>query len=173
MGIYLRKRSDMSKRFRFSAGTSILLLFALCACGDTTSTGTSSGGPVTISTDHTTYQPSNAIVVSVANHLPMSIFAYDTRASCSILGLQTQTNNAWRDTSVARCSLGRPAILVEIPAGKVYTATITAGSPPINQTTFPAGNYRLVLTYSTSATQGPQSNANTTTLYSAIFMVTT
>ncbi len=157
----------------------MLILFALCSCGSTfinnggnSDSGTSTGGPVSISTNRTTYAPTDSIEVSITNHMQMSIFAYDTRASCTILGLQVQANGVWQDTQVARCSLGRPAMRVEIAANKTYTATIKAGSQGVTQADFPAGTYRLVLTYSTSATGlSQQTNQNGTTIYSATFNV--
>lgn len=153
----------------------MLLLFALCGCGSTSgnsNSGPSTGGPVSISTNRTTYAPTDSIEVSVTNHMQTSIFAYDTRASCTILGLQVQANGTWRDTQVARCSLGRRAMRMEIAANKIYTATIKAGFQSIYQTAFPAGTYRLVLTYFTSATSlAQQPNQNTTTIYSAPFTV--
>lgn len=151
-------------------GVGPFLLFVVCACG--TGSGTVTNGPVSILTDRTTYAPTDSIRVSVANHLQSSIFSYDTRASCTILGLQVQVSGTWHDTTVARCSLGRPSMLVAIPAGQVYTATISAGSPGVSQTTFPPGTYRLLLSYSTSATQGPPAGgAGITNIYSAAFQV--
>jgi hypothetical protein len=152
-----------------------LLVLALSTCGSggtNSNSGTVSGGSVTISTDRASYTPTDTIKVSVTNHLQTSIFAYDTRAGCTILGLQMQLNSAWNDTQVARCPLGRPAMRVEIPAGKVYTASIGAGYGGVYSASFPVGSYRLVLTYSTSATLGPQQvNATTTTIYSATIVV--
>lgn len=170
----------MSKRFQFALLSSSLLLI-LAACGNSSDTGssqnnnpgTSTGGPVSIGTDHSTYKPTDTINISVTNHLSTSIFAYDTRASCTILDLQMQVNGVWQDTQIARCSLGRPAMLVETPAMKAYTAKITAGSPGVIQATFPPGTYRLLLTYSTSRIpMSQQSSQNTTTIYSANFAVT-
>jgi ABC-type thiamine transport system substrate-binding protein len=46
---------------------------------------------------------------------------------------------------------------------------IQAGFPGISQASFPIGTYRLVLSYSTSATS--LSQQNTTTIYSATFSV--
>ena len=157
-------------------GILVLLLFALYGCGSTSGNsgdnGTSTNGPVSISTNHTTYAPTGAIEVSITNHMQTSIFAYDTKASCTVLGLQVQTNSAWQDTQIARCSLGRPAMRVEIPASKTYNATIKAGSQGVSQATFPPGTYRLVLTYSTSATSTPQQTSQgTMTIYSATFSV--
>ena len=83
----------------------MILFFALSGCSSTTNSGddgTSTSGPVSIRTDHSTYMPTDSIHVSVINNLQMSIFAYDTRASCSILDLQIQVNGVWQATNVAR-----------------------------------------------------------------------
>jgi hypothetical protein len=151
-------------------GALLPLLIVLCACGTSSGTGgnptnpgTSTGGPVRISTDHTVYQPDNIIHVTVSNQLSTSIFAYDTRAGCSILGLEVQVNGSWIGSSVARCPLGRMAVQVEIPAGKSYSATIQAGG--LSKGAFPPGTYRLSLTYSTSPK--PAGSSGLTTIYSA------
>src|SRR2546425_12127638 len=97
-------------------GILLLLLCVLCGCGSTSGsnggkthsdTPTPKSSSVNISTNRTTYAPTDSIEVSVTNHMRTSIFAYDTRASCTILGLQVQGDGAWRDTQVARCALGR------------------------------------------------------------------
>lgn len=166
----------MTNNRLFIGGLVGLFLIALSACGSAAQSGgggggTSTGGPVSIRTDHSTYTPGGSIQVSVVNNLSTSIFVYDTRASCSILDLQMQVNGVWKSTTVARCPLGRPAQRVEIAAGKTYSATIQAGYPGLYQAQFPAGAYRLVLNYSTSATASPVGQ-NTTTVYSATFSVT-
>jgi len=161
-----------SNYWRLGGSILAVLLFTLTGCGSTSnsgSNGTSTSGPVSIRTDRSKYMPADNIQVSVINNLQTSIFAYDTRASCTILDLQMQVNGAWQATNVARCSLGRHAMRVEIPAGKTYSTTIQAGSPGISQASFPVGDYQFVLSYSTSATSLPQQN--TTTIYSATFSV--
>jgi len=153
-------------------GTLMLPLSPPSGCSSASNSGddgTSTSGPVSIRTDHSTYMPTDSIHVSVINNLQTSIFAYDTRASCTILDLQMQVNGVWQGTNIARCPLGRPAMRVEIPAGNTYSAMIQAGSLGISQASFPVGTYRLVLSYSTSATSLPQQN--TTTIYSATFSV--
>lgn len=171
----------MNRLYKDLVGLGIaLVLFLLCSCGssgssgrDSSNQGTSTSGPVSIGTDNKTYAPTDTIKVSVTNKMQKSIFSYDTRASCTILGLQIQMNGTWQDTQVARCSLGRPAVAVEIAATKVYTATISAGAQGVSQATFSPGTYRLLLTYSTSPTPLSQQNPqNTTTIYSATFAVT-
>lgn len=162
----------MKTDFWLILGKTALLLLALSGCGsggNTSSSGTTNNNPVSISTDQTSYGPGDSIKVSVTNHLQNSIFAYDTRASCTILGIQMQVNGAWQDSQVARCPLGRPAMLIEIQAGKVYTASISAGYPGLSQSTFPTGSYRLLLAYSTTGKGTPQTP--TTTVYSATFTV--
>lgn len=156
----------MDRRFQLVVGgVSLCVLFALSGCG---TTGTSTGGSIQMSTDHTTYQSGDTIQVSVTNHLQTSIFAYDTLASCTILGLQAQVNGAWQNSKAARCALGRMARLVEIAAGKTYQAGIRAGIPGVQSSGFPAGSYRFVLTYTTL----PQKPQSMTTIYSALITVT-
>ncbi len=153
-------------------GVAPCLLFALWSCGPAgdSNPGTSTSGPVSISTDHAMYRPGDVMRVSVTNHMQKSIFALDTRASCTILGLQVQVNGTWQNSQASRCALGSIAGLVEIPAGKTYSATISAGTPGVSSPGFPAGFYRLVLTYSTSP-KGVSANQGKTTIYSAAFVV--
>lgn len=160
-------------RYSFAFGMLAILSFVLSGCGTSTGSGnsnpgTSTTGHVRISTDHTSYQPGDAIQVTVTNQLSKSIFAYDTRASCSILGLDMQVNGRWQGASVARCPLGRMARWVEIPVGKPYTATIQAGG--LSTGSFPPGIYRLSLSYSMSPT--PTGLSGLTTIYSASLTVT-
>lgn len=158
------------------SGITALLLLTLSGCGSNSSSaagnsqqGTPTSGPVSIGTDRTTYMPADSIAVSVTNNLSTSVYAYDTRANCTILDLQMQINGSWQATQIARCPLGRPAMRVEIAAHATYTAMIKAGSLGVSQASFPAGSYRLVLMYSTSATTTPQQTM--TTVYSAAFSV--
>jgi hypothetical protein len=136
----------------------------------TTSPGTNAGGPVSIATDHAHYAPNAVIYVTVTNHTSASIYAYDTQASCSILSLEVrQSDGSFAGASVARCPLGRPARPVTIASGGVYSASIQAGFPGLINTTFPAGTYRLALTYGPSAAATLRGKG--TTIYSATFTV--
>lgn len=179
---------------KLARSRSLLALLALCAaaliaagCGLTSGAGsqanssppTIAGGLVTIATDHSTYAPTDGIHVTVVNHLTTSISAYDTRASCSILGLQVMRDGTWQSATVARCPLGRVALPVKIAPGGSYSATITAGyKGQPGAMSFPDGQYRLVLSYSapgtpasTLAPNGPPPGAGTTTVYSATLSV--
>jgi hypothetical protein len=164
----------MHKQLR-RALLSIGMLFLLVACsnGPTeggSSPGTTSGGPVSIATNHSTYQSSDHIQVTVTNGLTTPIYALDTKASCSILTLQTQNNGTWVLSNAAPCPLGRRPAQVKINPGQKYTVTISAGVPGSTQGTFPAGTYRLVLIYSTSATNTSASGSMSTT-YSQTFQM--
>lgn len=164
----------MSNRFWFTLLSSSLLL-TLAACGNASGTnttlGTQTSGPVSISTDHSTYEPTDSIQVTVLNTLAKPIYALDTQASCSILGLEIQVSGKWQTSTVAKCLLGRPAQVIALDPQKAYTTTIQAASPPVvKDAVFPPGTYRLVLNYSTSASAGSLMS-NPTTIFSATFSV--
>ncbi len=168
----------MSHRFWFALWSSSLLLL-LTACGNAsgadssntnTSSGTQTSGPVSIATNHSVYGPTDPIQVTVLNKLSTPIYALDTQASCSILGLEVQVNAAWQASSVARCPLGRPAMVVKLAVGKADTITIQAGSPLMKKATFPSGTYRLLLNYSTTDS-GSSILSNSTSVYSMPFAV--
>ncbi len=154
-------------------GLSLLLL----GCGPMSNTNTAASntatpgsGQVVISTDRTTYAPGDAIAVTVHNTLSTPIYTIDTLSSCSILSLQQQINGAWQPSQVAQCPLKRRAQLVKIDAGAAYTARITAGYPGMQQLTFPAGSYRLVLLYTTTPSVMP-TDENGVTVTSATIQV--
>jgi hypothetical protein len=155
------------------AATGLLVLLAGCglgaSAGANSSPPTSSGGPVSVAIDHSQYGGSEGIKVTVTNSLGSAIYAYDTRASCSILSLETQSGGSWGPASVAHCPLGRAAMLVKIAAGASYNATTQASIPGVNSATFPTGSYRLVLQYYTSATPGTSAG---TPVYSVSLSIT-
>ena len=171
----------MNRHFLVLVGVVITFLVpALASCGSISSSGggtptpgTSPGGSVSVSTNSLFYLSTDVVTAFVSNPLRISIFAYDTRTSCTILALQEQINSMWQNSQVGQCLLGRRAVLVEIPAGKVYTATITPRMSATSQATFPPGTYRLCLSYTTSSTPLPQQIIkNMITVYSAPFVVT-
>jgi hypothetical protein len=161
----------MSKHFPLIMGsTALCMLFVLggCGTGGASQPGTPTGGSVTVRTEHATYRPADTIQVSVTNSLQTGIFAYDTLASCTILGLQAQVNGSWQNSKIAYCALGRRARLVEIAAGKTYQATVRAGISRVQSPGFPPGTYRFSLLYMTSAQEPVQDR---TTIYSAPFTI--
>lgn len=162
-------------RTRFFMGALGLALAALLAgCGVTAASNgcqtlansapTINQGVVTIATDHGAYATSNDIVATVTNNTGQPIFTYDHKASCTVLAIQQQVNGAWVAPSktIAGCAEERPTGLVELVPGKAYTVTIHAGY--LRSAPWPAGTYRLVLTYFTSRANVEQVGG--TTVYS-------
>jgi hypothetical protein len=124
---------------------------------------------VSIATDHSQYAGSEALQVRVSNQLSQPIYAFDSKASCSILELQTQVSGTWQPANQARCAQGRVSIPIKIDAGQVYTATIRAGMLPGDTVGFAGGSYRLALEYTTTP---PSTGFNPTTVYSAALTIT-
>lgn len=157
----------MNTRAHFSWGlVAILMLLAGCGLsagnGQNTSPPTHSSGPVEISTDHSQYGAAETLNVTVTNHLATPIYAFDTRASCSILGLEFLAKGGWQVSSAARCALGRMALPVKIEPGATYSAKIASRSIPNSKANFPAGTYRLSLTYYSSLPNQGAASAGTT-----------
>lgn len=153
------------------------ILFLICVLGTVTACGassaqdsppTSSGWPITIATNHAQYAGSDEIDLTVTNHATYAIYALDTQASCSILSLQVLVQGQWQDSSAAPCAMLRVAAPVKIDAGGSYTARIRASLLSKSAESFPAGVYRLALTYF----PGPDSRSGATTTYSAQLTVT-
>lgn len=152
-------------------------VIALAACSSisgsdgssNTSPSTDTGGPVSISTDHAQYGSKDSIQVTVTNHTQQAIYAWDTKASCSILDLEVQNGGDWEPSSQAQCAIKRAAMSVKIEPGAVYTATIRAGMLPGSNTAFPGGSYRLTLAYRGSSTLAASA---ATIVYSALLTIT-
>jgi hypothetical protein len=152
-------------------------VFALAACSSVsssdgssnTSPSTDTGGPVSISTDHAQYGANDSMQVMVTNHTQQAIYAWDTKASCSILDLEVQNGGDWQPSSQARCAIKRAAMSVEIAPGAAYNATIRAGMVPNSNAQFPGGSYRLTLAYGGSPTEAASA---ATIVYSALLTIT-
>ena len=128
----------------------LFLIVSAQGAGNGSASPSAGGGSIRVTTNRADYAPNDAIAVTVRNTLSTAIYAVDTQASCSILALDYLVNGVWQPSQVAQCPQKRPARSVKIDAGATYTATITAGYPGLQQLPFPAGSYRLVLTYTTS-----------------------
>lgn len=115
-----------------------------------TSPSTQTTGPIVITTDHSVYKSTEFVRVTIHNTLSMTIYARDTKASCSILDLQVSTNGNWQPASVARCGLSRPSQEVSIAPAGTYSTTIQANVAGLDNAVFPAGTYRLLLSYATT-----------------------
>src|SRR5262249_33848397 len=131
----------------------------IVACGNLTSGGTGAtaektsaptqtNGSVTIATDHSVYNGLDTMKVTITNHLPTMIYAYDTQATCSMLSLEVQQNGQWVASNALRCPLGRVALAVKIKPSASYTANVGARAMSLDTgVALTSETYRLVLRY--------------------------
>lgn len=152
-------------------GAALSLALVGCGAQGATSGGagpTQSTGPVTIATDHSAYAPMDPIHITISNHLSSPIYAYDTQASCSILGLEMQQAGQWAPANALHCPLGRVALPVKIAAGADYRVTIGATVSHIGAASPLAnGTYRLALAYYPAPLSGSAQQPAATLAYSA------
>lgn len=190
-------------RYTYLTLFSLAVLVAMCACGESTSSGnitpsgTQATGAVTpastqntsatpqtppplpsstrtpqglpLDTNSSHYGPADTIIVTFTNTSSIPLYAWDTRASCTIFGLEMLTQGQWQPAPVARCSLGRPAFMITLAPGQKYNAHIQAKTPGLNTAVFPVGMYRVTLLY----TATPAVQTATTQVVSATFQVQT
>jgi hypothetical protein len=124
---------------------------------------------VSIGTDHSQYASKDTLHVTVINHTQRAIYAWDTKASCSVLELELQTSAGWNTSPEAVCAIKRAAAPVKIEPGATYSATIRAALPAGGDAAFPAGSYRLTLAYRTSDSSA--ASEPTAVVYSASLTV--
>lgn len=98
--------------------------------------GSRSGVSVTV--DRSTYSKGDTIVVTVSNRLDEAIVTLDQKAFCSIITLQIQEGDNWKE--VINCFSGEPPGPVFLPAGSVQTIEFPAD--------LAAGTYRAALIFS-------------------------
>jgi hypothetical protein len=165
-------------RWLLGAALPLALALALTGCGGQAEAGVNTSGPtlttgpVTIATDHSAYANNDLMKITIVNHLSAPIYAYDTKASCSILSLQIQKSGQWQASDGLHCPLGRIALPVKIAAGATYTVTI--GSTVMNigsARPLADGNYRLALEYFTALPNGAAQPPVSTLTYSATLLV--
>lgn len=156
----------------------VMLMLALAGCGAGLGAGGSANGPtlttgvVTIATDHSAYSNRDSIKVTIVNHGSAPIYAYDTKASCSILSLEVQQEGQWQPASALHCPLGRVALAVKIDAGGTYQTSIGATIMTIGAATPLAdGTYRLALDYFNAPFGGGATPPTATVIYSAALTV--
>jgi hypothetical protein len=161
-------------RTRFFLGAlSPTLVLLLVGCGATvvanngcqntaSSAPTINQGLVTIATNHASYATTGSIVATVTNKTDQPIFTYNHKASCTVLAIQQEVNGEWVAPSqfIAGCAQETPTGLVQLAPGKPYTASVHAGY--LREVSWPAGTYRLALTYFSSSSDATKSRGMTT-----------
>lgn len=116
--------------------------------------------PISITTDRHAYAPADEIRVTITNSTNRSIFAAAGKAGCTILSLQEETAEGWRDSSALPCAHAESgddpedADVMHIAPGATYSATIRlesdTGAP------LARGTYRFALAYSTFTVPPPR-----------------
>lgn len=157
----------------------VMLALALAGCGEGLgAAGSGANGPalttgvVTIATDHSAYSNRDSIKITIVNHGSTPIYAYDTRASCSVLSLEILRNGQWQEANALHCPLGRVALPVKIDAGATYQTAIGATIMTIGAATPLAnGTYRLALDYFNAPFGGSATPPTATLAYSATLTV--
>lgn len=161
------------------AALPLMLALALAGCGGgLTGAGVNANGPtltagqVTIATDHSAYGNSDSITVTIVNHGSTPIYAYDTKASCSVLSLEIQQGGQWLPANALRCPLGRMALAVKIDAGGTYQTTIGPAIMRIGSIVpLSDGSYRLALEYFDAPFGASATPPTSTLVYSATLIV--
>lgn len=124
---------------------------------------TSTGGSLSIATDHSSYPGAASIQVQVTNHLHMPIYAQDGAANCSIFTLELLQGSTWENVTTGWRHCGswcsgtvpppyHPSV-VEIAPGHTYRATITSTRANSSIPPLAPGTYRFQLTYAAQASE--------------------
>lgn len=172
---------------------SLLLVFAGCgvtptagtpggsstaATGNNTTPPTSTSGPITLATDHSSYAPTDALHLTVTNTTSAPVYALDHQASCSLLALEYQVSGVWKNVSqapysLARCAQETPTRVIAIAAGTTYQANVMAGYLQRGDAAFPDGQYRFALRFTNQipGTAGGADLPNPQTMYSATLTI--
>lgn len=160
----------------------IICTLALAGCGVTSSANASGGsntspptssiGAIVIATDHSDYAPTDAISITLTNDIGQAIYAFDERASCSVLSLEIFSGDQWQDVAmlskpIAGCAMKRVSLAVKIANGTTYRTHVYAGYFRQGDAVFPAAMYRLRLEYTTTPLQNPVGNPTAT--YTSIY----
>lgn len=144
----------------------VLVGMALClllaACGQTTGSNSTTGasGSVQVSVDASAYHGSDPISVTIANQGSSDIYAADHQSQCTIVQLQMQSGNTWQ--MMGKCAVMTPTRmhLLGHEASQVISLVPPKGG-------WPAGTYRVTLSYSQSKTPA----GNPSEAHSAQFQV--
>jgi hypothetical protein len=110
---------------------------------------------VTLTQDKQHYAPGDPIVVTVHNELPQTIWAADHQTSCTVVLVERLEQGEW--SGEQNCALMRASRLVPLAAQSIITQTLSAAQGFLADADgWPAGIYRLTLTYAESDKMGAQ-----------------
>lgn len=129
-------------------------------------------GAVTVTTDRQRYGTTDTITVTVTNRHDYDILAANHQTACTLVTLQRNDNGAW--TPVPGCSASIVTALVPLRAGASDTFRLSPGGGRLQPAPWQVGTYRVVFTYTASATStaaGGAPAAGFSTISSATFTI--
>lgn len=94
---------------------------------------------VSLTTDHASYSPTTAIMVTITNRRQASVYSMDHQSLCAIVTLERQMDATW--VTQRPCQLMIATRIVEVAPGTTQI-TLAPGDAP-----WPAGAYRVVFHY--------------------------
>ncbi len=129
--------------------------------------GTVAGDLVTLTLDKQHYSASDTIVVTIHNGLSQTIWLEGQQTNCKAVLVERQQGDQWN--RVQDCTLLTPAHPVPLAAGSTIAEGVAATQGFLADATgWPAGTYRVSLTYAAGATETAQP---TRVVHSAEFVV--
>lgn len=135
----------------------------------TASAAHSSSGRVTLTLNKSRYAPEEAFFVTIHNGLSRSIWVQDQQSGCTSLSVEHSVGGEW--DGIGQCVMARPARTISIAAGASLSQRIDFAQGMDTGGGWPAGAYRVTLTYA----MDQQASASTTnignTAQSAEFLV--
>ncbi len=113
-------------------------------------------GHVTLTLNKARYAPEDPFLVTIHNGLNHAIWVQDQQSGCTSLTVEHNIGGEW-DT-IGQCVLTRPARTVAIAAGASLSQRIDFAQGMDTGSGWPAGAYRVTLTYAV----GQQASASAT-----------
>lgn len=152
-------------------GVLLALAAVLGACSSTTAKAplpTPTSEAIQITLDHSSYNSSEPIGVTVTNSSKTDYYALDARSGCTFLQLEfyDTVHKAWVPT--LPCKENRQPVALMIAAGMTEPFTLPPGNSSSNGNEWGPGLYRLGLSYGTK----PDATGTVATAYSKGFQIT-
>ena len=163
----------MALRLRWrglSALATALLFFSACSSATTSHAvagATATTGPITLTTNRTSYTSGDAVGVTVRNSSKSSFYTQDGKSSCTIVQLQRfdSVSGVWKAVDPCNGAQAARALLIAENSSVPFTLAPTSVSD-IN--TWEPGTYRVVVLYTTK----PDGVSATQEAHSAVFTIT-
>lgn len=146
-----------------------LCLFSACSTGTKThpiAGASATTGPVTVTTQFTSYTSVDAVGVTVANTSTTDFYATDGKSGCTLVQVELYdpAKGVWKN--VDGCGVNQPAQVFAIAHG-ASTPYSFAPTSPADVNSWQPGTYRVSVTYSAQ----PDGISNPQEAHSAAFTV--